>query len=45
MSNKEQLKAAIDRFKLSWEVLKDTFAEIADLFTGFFNKLFKITEQ
>ena len=43
MSNKEQLKAAIDRFKLSWEFLKDTFAEIAELMTGFFKKLFRVS--
>lgn len=39
MSNKEQLKAAIDRFKLSWEFLKDTFAEIAELIGSFFRKI------
>lgn len=41
MTNKEQLKIAIDRFKLSWEFLKDTFAEIADLFSRLFNKITK----
>ena len=45
MTNREQLKVAIDNFKLAWESLKDTFAEIADLFCSFFNKLFKITEE
>ena len=45
MTNKEKLKIAIDRFKLSWEFLKDTFAEIADLFSRLFNKVFKITKQ
>lgn len=43
MSNKEQLKAAIDRFKLSWEFLKDTFAEIAELMSSFFRKLFRVS--
>lgn len=45
MSNKEQLKLATKRLALSWEFLKDTFAEIADLFSSLFNKFFKITKQ
>ena len=43
MTNKEQLKIAIDRLKLSWEFLKDTFAEIAELMSSFFRKLFKFS--
>lgn len=45
MSNKEQLKLATKRLALSWKFLKDTFAEIADLFSRLFNKVFKITEK
>lgn len=43
MSNKEQLNAAIDRFERSWELLKDTFAGIAELISDFFRKLFRVS--
>lgn len=39
MTNKEQLKTALNRLKLSWEFLKDTFAEIAELMSSFFRKI------
>lgn len=43
MSNKEKLKLATKRLALSWEFLKDTFAEIAELMSSFFRKLFKLS--
>ena len=41
----EQLQTALKELECSWEILKDTFAEIADLFSRLFNKVFKITEK